>query len=345
MTAGREPAYVPLAWVKTDEVPRRFGEPPMEIADWKSTEKYNDIYRKIRELDLEQNVSELDAYGFTIVPKDKVASDEVRERLTTAVLRIAGERTGIEHALESNGNRGQYDTQPHKDNQYLLFYLLMEDRVFEEWLLNPTMITLARYLMDDMVQLSSMTSFVKWKGTWQESEPNEQPPANTMGLHSDSPGSSRGNLPQGYANVCNSAYCLTDYTRRDGAIAMVPGSHHWARQPRPGEGEDQAIPVEAPAGSLIVWHGNTWHGAFPKQTDGLRLNLTTYMCNSALKTQERYQRDIPQAMLDRNPPEFAELVGANDPMGWEMHGPDIEKFMKLAKSTVNDEYGEGARVS
>ena len=297
----------------------------MDIADWESTDKYNATYRKIRELDLEQNAAELGAYGFTIVPKEKVATDGFRKRITEAVLRIATERTGIEHTLDENGNRGQYVTNPHTDNQYLLYYLLMEDLVFEEWLLNPVMITLARYLMDDTLQLSAMRSLVKWQGNWQESQPDEQPPTMSLGLHSDSAGSSRGTLPQGYANSCNSSYCLTDYSRADGAIAMVPGSHHWARQPRPGEGEDQAIPVEAPAGSLIVWHGNTWHGGFPKQTEGLRLNVNSYMCNSALKTQERYQRDVPQAMLDRNPPEFAELVGANDPMGWEMHGPTLRR--------------------
>ena len=72
-------------------------------------------------------------------------------------------------------------------------------------------------------------------------------------------------------DTCNSAWALTDYTPDNGPIAMVPGSHKYCRQPRLGEGEDMAVPVEAPEGSLIVWHGNTWHGAYPKKTDGLRL--------------------------------------------------------------------------
>jgi len=306
----------------------------MQNAAWKSTEKYNDTYRKIRELVLDEHVSDLDAYGFTIVPKEKVAPDKFLNRITETVLRVATERTGIEHQLDRNGNRGQYETNPHRDNQYLLFYLLMDDPVFEEWLLNPTMNTLARYLLDDAIQLSSMTSFVKWKGAWEESEPNEQPPATTMGLHTDGPGSSFGVLPQAYANVCNSAYCLTDYSRIDGCIAMVPGSHRWGRNPQPGEAEDQAVPVEAPAGSLIVWHGNTWHGSFPKQTDGLRLNVTSFMCNPALKTQELYREHVPQEMLDRNPSEFADILGINDPMGWKREGPDMSKWPGKRKVEV-----------
>ena len=55
---------------------------------------------------------------------------------------------------------------------------------------------------------------------------------------------------------------LTPCTKDNGALAVVPGSHRLARQPMPGEGIDQAVPVEAEVGSLILWHGGTWHGAF-----------------------------------------------------------------------------------
>ncbi len=39
----------------------------MEIGDWRGTRDLNDIYREIRELGLESNVAEVDAFGFTIV--------------------------------------------------------------------------------------------------------------------------------------------------------------------------------------------------------------------------------------------------------------------------------------
>ena len=174
------------------------------------------------------------------------------------MLRICKERTGIEFDLASNGAFGDYKAQPQTDGQFLLFYLLMADRVFEEWVLNPTLYSLIDYLMRGQQQISSITSFVKWKGE-----------RKTLGLHSDCPPDRDGRLPA-CSDVANAAYCLTDYTLENGAIAMVPGSHLYCRLPRPGEGENSAIPVEAEAGSLIVWHGNTWHGAFEKKTDGLR---------------------------------------------------------------------------
>ena len=39
----------------------------MEIGDWKSTADLNEIYLRIRDLGLETNVAELEAFGFTTI--------------------------------------------------------------------------------------------------------------------------------------------------------------------------------------------------------------------------------------------------------------------------------------
>ena len=295
----------------------------MRFGEFKSTAALNGTFKRIGELGLEKHVFELDSYGFTVVPPAQVASRDFFERLRQTVLRICHERTGVAFRLDRNGAFGHYKAQPQSEGQFLLFYLLMADRVFEEWVLQPTLHTLIDYLLRGQQQLSSLTSFVKWKGK-----------RDSLGLHSDCPPDRDGRLPA-CSDVANAAYCLTDYTRQDGAIAMVPGSHTWCRQPRAGEGEDLAVPVEAEAGSLIVWHGNTWHGAFEKQTDGLRLNVTSYHCHRRLKNQEAYQWRVTQEMLDRNPPAFAKLVGADDHMGWDEKGPDYSRPRKYARQQAN----------
>jgi len=305
----------------------------MQFGEFENTKEFNTTFKRVGELGLERNIFELDSYGFTVVPPDKVAEREFFDRIRATVLRICKDRTGVDFALERNGEMGHYKAQPQSDGQFLLFYLLMADRVFEEWIVNPTLYTLINYLMRGQQQLSSLTSFVKWKGE-----------RDTLGLHSDSPPDRDGRMPP-CSDVANAAYCLTDYTLDNGAIAMVPGSHTYCRQPKPGEGEDMAVPVEAEAGSLIVWHGNTWHGAFKKKTDGLRLNVTSYHCHRRLKTQERYQWHVTQEMIDRNPPEFARLVGADDNMGWDEGGPDYGRTFKYATPEQKERFARLARRS
>ena len=289
----------------------------MDFGDFAATETINPAYNRIKELDLESHVFDIDTYGFTIVPAEKVASREFFERVRETVLRIARDRTGADLQLDRNGSAGKIETAARSQHQFLLFCLLSEDPIFEDWVLNPTFNTLADYFMRGQYQLSNLGSFVKWKGG-----------PESLGLHADGGTNQDGHMPP-CGDVFNSVWALTDYTLDNGAIAMVPGSHKYCRLPRGDEGEDVAVPVEASEGSLIVWHGNTWHGAYPKRTDGLRLNLTTYVCNRRLKPQEDFLANVTQEMLDRNPVEFAHLVGADDWMGWtDSQGPRY-KYTRL----------------
>lgn len=271
---------------------------------------------RIRQLGLEPYIAQLATIGYTVIPPELAAPKAQVDAIREALLRVAEARTGVKHALDTHGDVGAYVTAGGKSNsQYLLYYLLFEGREFEDWLENPVLQTMVDYAMRGAGQLLSMTSFVKWRGGGY---------GPTLGLHADAIiGASPEMLTSStHEVICNSALILTPYSLEDGAIAMVPGSHTMYRNPWPGEGSQLAVPVEAPAGSLIFWHGATWHGAYPKRTDGLRLNLTTAFCHRALKTQEAYQRNVPVEMLDRHSEWFARAVGADDPMGWREQGAE-----------------------
>jgi ectoine hydroxylase-related dioxygenase (phytanoyl-CoA dioxygenase family) len=108
----------------------------------------------------------------------------------------------------------------------------------------------------------------------------------------------------------------------------VPGSHRHQRQPTKWESGldgneryEHVIPIEAPVGSAIVWHGNTWHGSFPRKRPGLRINLSNYFCREYLQPQENYRGTIPEGFLDGEDPRLATLLGAELAHGWTTEGP------------------------
>ena len=299
----------------------------MQVGDWKSTPELGPLYREIRKLGLEQNIAELDAFGFTILEPGKAAPVAWVEGLRDKVLEVAERRTGVKHDLVT-GAHGHLDVQPPFHHQYILYYLLLEDPVFQQAICNPYLLALQTYMLGFDCRISSCTSFVKWR--------DEEGYGPTLGLHADTPVMHP--LPVGKdTHTGNSAFLLTDYTLDNGALAMVPGSHRYARQPRAGEGADAAIPIEAPMGSLVVWNGNMWHGAFPRKTDGLRLVLTMYFNRSYLYPQEDYRHNVTQEILDANPKRLAVLLGVSNPNMWDSaEGPDFRGAAAMMRSAYEE---------
>jgi ectoine hydroxylase-related dioxygenase (phytanoyl-CoA dioxygenase family) len=71
--------------------------------------------------------------------------------------------------------------------------------------------------------------------------------------------------------------------------------------------------VLAPEGSLVVWHGNTWHGAVARTSPGLRISLILYFCRPYLVRQECYTGVIPTEVFERNSRRLRDLVGVDLP--------------------------------
>jgi ectoine hydroxylase-related dioxygenase (phytanoyl-CoA dioxygenase family) len=71
--------------------------------------------------------------------------------------------------------------------------------------------------------------------------------------------------PQG----ANAAWCLDDFTADNGATCFVPGSHRLHRPPGPDD-DVTAVPMEAPAGTLVVFESRLWHRTGFNRTDDQR---------------------------------------------------------------------------
>lgn len=277
----------------------------MEIGDWSTTSDLNDIYRDALKHGLVENIAELEAFGFTVIPPEKVAPTDYHARLRQAVLDA--------HERRSGNHIGDIDTDRTGERKALstLWALLFEDRVFEEAVLNPVVYTMARYMCGKSVVLSDLLGLLK--------NQDDRP---THTLHLDQIGTPPP-LPM-YPQVGNITWTLTDYTIDNGPVAIVPGSHRFGRPPT--EYEERfleegapvpAIPIEAPAGSLIIWGGNTWHASFPRKAPGLRVNLILVFCRSYMRPIQDFRALCPDEVLERNPPEFADLLGVNHPFPYE----------------------------
>lgn len=278
---------------------------------------------EIKDLGLERYVLELETDGLTIVPPEVTGvTPEFLDRCTEVLLARFTEMTGgcpitIEDGPTGEltwpedmpgGLRGENAPPP---TQMLIQQLLQLDRCFRDLIVNPVVDALIEYMMGPSPvpghkarRLSSTNSFVKWQGDYGYGE--------TLGLHGDQGANP---LPWGRtALTANATWCLTEYTKEGGALAYVPGSHKSNALPVQPMAAKRAVAAEGPRGSVLIWPGSTWHGAYPKQTPGLRLNAVAYYRHHAVLPQENTMvtmRDEPWDDCD-NPEMMRELLGFDD---------------------------------
>jgi len=278
----------------------------------------------IEELGLEKYARELERDGLTIVPPEVNAFGLERiDRIVERILERAREMTGVRFSIEEGPleelefpkreltpeirealkARGMEEAVLNP-TQFLIQKLTQVDRIFRDLALNPASLALQNFMMAGQTRLSSVNCFVKWQGDFGYGP--------GLGLHAD-----QGRTPTPWgpvAHTANSTWCLTEYTLAGGALAYVPGSHREGMPAPPPERVQDALPAEAPKGSVIVWHGATWHGAFPRKEPGLRLGLAVYHRHAATLPQEDVPGQTTEEMVQDcdNPDVYRVIAGLTD---------------------------------
>lgn len=283
----------------------------MSLAAYPDRDAAFDVLEEPRRLGLLAQIAELEANGFTIVPPEIAAPAGFAAAMCAALGRVSERRTGVRPDFATGATQQNLRGATGEHH----YYALLEEPIFVDALLNPVALALIRYLLGKSAMLSSFSVALKGPGDV------------TLDLHSDN-----GMIPSPfphYAQVANATWALTDYSREAGSLCLTPASHKLCRHPTLEEvrDPDNAVPVTAPAGSLIVWHGGTWHGASPRTIPGLRANAIMYFCRMYLRQQEDYLRMAPPERIAALPEAARLLLGAEAAYPFPQAGPEFKRFI------------------
>lgn len=192
----------------------------------------------------------LDTQGFLILPDlvDAAWLEELRTR-TTELQQLEGSEAGKE--------------VPAQQGVDLLGDLFDKGEVFLRMLREPHVLAAANHVLAGDLKVCA--------NNFRAARPGE----GNQALHSD-----YGPLREdGSFKLCNSIWLLDDFTSENGATRLVAGSHLSGRLPKE-EMEDPSAPhpdqvlLTAPAGTVAVFNGHTWHGGTQNRTDRPRRAIT-----------------------------------------------------------------------
>ncbi len=118
--------------------------------------------------------------------------------------------------------------------------------------------------------------------------------------------------------VCNTIWLLDPFTRDNGALRLIPGSHRWRRLP--DELPDRRAPhpdeilITGNAGDVIVMNAHLWHGGTANRTDHSRTAVHAFYARRD-KPQQQYQKQLlrPEVQASLSP-ELRELLALDDPV-------------------------------
>ena len=177
----------------------------------------------------EKAIQEVDVYGFTILESvlSRDDADAMRESLIECM---------AEHGTDSN-HRG---TAGHVAN------LPVMDKAFWPTIDHPRTLPILEHFLGTNLILGSLNSRIV------------RPGDGLQGLHSDIPESM---LNMASPVMMNTVWMLDEFTEEIGATRVIPGTHRSGMgQPPEGLELKHVVAALAPAGSVLVFNGQTWHG-------------------------------------------------------------------------------------
>ncbi len=111
--------------------------------------------------------------------------------------------------------------------------------------------------------------------------------------------------PQGM----NVAWLLDDFTADNGATEVVPGSHRAGDDVDPAALSSQAVPVIAPAGTLMVFESRLWHRTGCNRSSAPRAALFGWYTRPIYRTQENWFLSLDDEVVAQASDDLLVLLG------------------------------------
>jgi ectoine hydroxylase-related dioxygenase (phytanoyl-CoA dioxygenase family) len=251
---------------------------------------------------LDRNLAELAERGYTVV--DDAAPIELFDRLREAIVRVTDEHRARGVA--------PFDFGP---NTSMVYRLLARDEAFLDAVLSPSLVA----IMEDLLGPGYVANATTGSMLHQGAQPGP--------LHADNQFFPEPFPPQ--VQVATAIWCLDDFSGDLGSTHLVPGSHRHRRQPRGTEGHAEAIAVDAPRGSIVVWTGETWHRSGGRTAPGTRIALHTAFSRPHIRRFEAYTPEETERIVAYDA-RLTRIVGADLPYDCTGDSPDVDKLLALA---------------
>jgi ectoine hydroxylase-related dioxygenase (phytanoyl-CoA dioxygenase family) len=114
-------------------------------------------------------------------------------------------------------------------------------------------------------------------------------------------------FPKGYEVQCNTLWAMTDFTERNGATRVIPGSH--LAEDRQRFAFEDTEPAEMEAGSALVYTGALYHGGGPNRSEGTRHGLNLTYARSWLRQEENQYLSVAHDVARELPEKLLRLMG------------------------------------
>jgi len=286
------------AAVQSDE-PRFAGQHSPDVETERAARKIRErVMAEIDRLNLRKYVGDMEIDGYTILPPEVVGAPAAfLDELRAKALEVA--ESDAFNQIDIRPDRVNTDTGPFGQAKFSAF-VLRHGPVFEKALMNEPTLAILSYLLGESCRLQSMMAMKKGPG-------NEY-----MLLHADNNHSA---APVAFPHICehaNATWILSDYSEENGSTVVVAGSHKLGRAPTAHEARDLTLfkPIQAKAGSILIHHGNVWHGSVPRRAPGYRVSVVETFCRWYGYQHTNIASHLPPEVFERNPERFKVLTGA-----------------------------------